>query len=153
MTGMSGAGELGSSCGPATGPSIVSESGVGSGGPGDAGTAESGEAAVNPGSGNEGGDEGECWCCCVGVDGLGRGDEGRSGGEGDRGENNSVELESGSLSRSSSSLHRLFLAFLIDGGAVGDGVRTGGSGTVGQGCTDGGVGGGGRSSSSGCSWG
>jgi hypothetical protein len=74
MTGTSGAGELGSSCGPVTGPFVVGESSVGSGGPGDAGIAESGEAAVNPGSGSEGGDEGGCWCCCVGVDGLGRGD-------------------------------------------------------------------------------
>ncbi len=76
---------------------------------------------------------------------------GWSVGEGDRGESVSDELESSSLSRSSSSSHCFSLAFLIGGGAVGDGVWTGGSGTVGQGCIDGGVGGGGRSSSSGCS--
>jgi hypothetical protein len=76
MTGTSGAMELASSCGPATAPSIIGESGVGSRGTGDAGTSESGEAVVNPGSGDKGGDEGGCWCCCVGVDGLGRGDVG-----------------------------------------------------------------------------
>jgi hypothetical protein len=153
MTGTAGAGELGSSCGPVTGPSFVGESGVRSGGPRDAGTAESGEAAVNPGRGDEGGDVGGCWCCCIGVDGLGRGGVGWSGGEGNRVEGVSVELESGLLSLSSSSSYRLFLAFLIGGGAVGDSVRTGGSGMVGQGCTDGGVRGGGQSPSSGCSWG
>ncbi len=51
---------------------IVSESGVRGGGPGDAGTADGGEAAVDPGSGDESGDVGGCWCCCVGDDGLGK---------------------------------------------------------------------------------
>jgi hypothetical protein len=60
MTGTAGAGELVSSCGPETGPSVFGEFGVVGGGPGDAGTAESGEAAVNPGSADEGGDEGGC---------------------------------------------------------------------------------------------
>jgi hypothetical protein len=94
---------------------------------------KSGEAAVDPGSADEGGEVGGCWCCCVGDIGLSKGGVGWSGGEGDRGESVSNELESGLLSRSSSILHHLFLAFLISGGTVGDGVRIGGSGTVGQG--------------------
>jgi hypothetical protein len=102
MTGTAGAGELGSSCGPET--SVVGESGVG--GTGNAGIAEGGEAEVKSGVG------------C-------------SGGEGDRGESVSDELESSLLSLRSSSSHCLFLAILVGGSAVGDGVRTGGSGTVG----------------------
>jgi hypothetical protein len=39
-----GTGELGSSCGPTTGPSVVGESGVEGGDPGDAGT----QKAVRP---------------------------------------------------------------------------------------------------------
>jgi hypothetical protein len=62
MTGTAGAGELGSSCGPET--SVVGESGVG--GTGNAGITEGGEAEVDSGIGDEGGDVGGCWCCCVG---------------------------------------------------------------------------------------
>jgi hypothetical protein len=40
MTDTAGAGELGSSYGPETGPSVVGESSVRGGGPGDAGTAK-----------------------------------------------------------------------------------------------------------------
>jgi hypothetical protein len=127
MTGTAGAGELGSSCGPET--SVGGESGVG--GTGDTGITEGGEAEVDPGSGDEGGDVGGCWCCCVGAEGLGKGGVGCSGGEGDRGESVSDVLESSSLSLRSSSSHRLFLAILVGGGAVDDGVRTGGSGTFG----------------------
>jgi hypothetical protein len=86
MTGTAGAGELVSSCDPETGPSVFGESGVVGRGPGDAGTAESFEAVVNTGSSDEGGDEGGCWCCCVGVNGLGGGGVCWSGGEGDRGD-------------------------------------------------------------------
>jgi hypothetical protein len=61
-------------------------------------------------------------------DGLGTGNnsssDGDSGGDGGKEESDSDKLLSGSFSLSSSSLRRLFLAFLISGGAVGEGVRT-----------------------------
>jgi hypothetical protein len=61
-------------------------------------------------------------------DGLGTGNDsssgGDSGGDGDKGESDSDKLLSGSFSLSSSSPRRLFLAFFIGGGAVGEGVQT-----------------------------
>jgi hypothetical protein len=49
---------------------------------------------------------------------------GYSGGDGDKGESDSDKLLSGSFSLSSSSFRRLFLAFFIGGGAIGEGVQT-----------------------------
>ncbi len=61
-------------------------------------------------------------------DGLGTGNDsssgGDSGGDGDKGESDYDKLLSGSFSLSSSSSRRLFLAYFIGGGAVGEGVRT-----------------------------
>ncbi len=67
MTGTAGAGEQGSSCQRQVRPS--SATGVSEVEGQEPGTAESSEAAVDSGSGGEGGDVGGCWCCCVGDDG------------------------------------------------------------------------------------
>jgi hypothetical protein len=63
--------------------------------------------------------------------GLGKGNEGCTGGEGNRGESDSDKLVSSSFSLRSSSSRHLFLAFLLGGGAIGEALRAANDGVVG----------------------
>jgi hypothetical protein len=58
ITGTADTEEFGSSRNPKAGSTVIGDSGVRGGGPGDADAAEGGEAAVDPGGGDAGGDEG-----------------------------------------------------------------------------------------------
>jgi hypothetical protein len=84
-----------------------------------------------PSGSDAGGDEDRGCGCGDGEDGLGRDSDGSSGGEGNRGERDSNKLVSGLYSLRSFSSHFFLLAFLISGGAVGDGVWAGDKGAVG----------------------
>jgi hypothetical protein len=107
-----------------TGATVTRDSGEDFGGPGDSLSADGGVAAgVTNGGGADKHEDGGC-SCSISGDGLGRGDGSSSGGDRDKRESDCNKLLSGSFSLSSLRSHCLFLAYLIGGSAVGEGVQT-----------------------------
>jgi hypothetical protein len=132
-TGLTGAAEPGSAGGLDTGAiftgaTVTRDSGEDFGGPGDSVSADGGVAAFVTNGGGAGKHEDGGCSCSISGDGLGRGDGSSSGGDpgGDRDkrESDGNKLLSGSFSLRSLSSHCLFLAYLIGGSAVGEGVQT-----------------------------